>query len=189
VLRRAGLCLVLAGSMAGSATFSGAPVPAKAAAWKVQVKQPEMLRQIARYQRITWRWQRVMNVQVTKSSASARKIQSTEYRRWARDVWRRRAIHVRRLAEHPPHRTAWLCLHRYERHPRQGWRTRTGNGFYGGLQMDRRFMATYGARLLRTKGTADRWSPLEQMWVAERALGDGRGFAPWPNSGRACGLI
>jgi hypothetical protein len=55
--------------------------------------------------------------------------------------------------------------------------------------MDWRFMATYGRWLLRTKGTADRWSPLEQMWAAEKALRAGRGFSPWPNSARACGLI
>jgi len=32
-------------------------------------------------------------------------------------------------------------------------------------------------------------SPLEQMWVAERAYRNGRGFYPWPNTARYCGLI
>jgi hypothetical protein len=27
------------------------------------------------------------------------------------------------------------------------------------------------------------------MWVAERALRAGRGFYPWPNTARMCGLI
>jgi hypothetical protein len=27
------------------------------------------------------------------------------------------------------------------------------------------------------------------MWVAERAYRSGRGFYPWPNTARACGLI
>jgi hypothetical protein len=54
--------------------------------------------------------------------------------------------------------------------------------------MDLGFQQAYGSYLLRTKGTADRWSPLEQMWVAERAHAT-RGFYPWPNTARMCGLI
>jgi hypothetical protein len=55
--------------------------------------------------------------------------------------------------------------------------------------MDMAFMRIYGASLLRRKGTADNWTPLEQMWVAEKAYRSGRGFYPWPNTARACGLI
>ena len=51
------------------------------------------------------------------------------------------------------------------------------------------FQSHYGARLLQRKGTADHWSPLEQIWVAERAIQSGRGFWPWPNTARFCGLI
>ena len=40
----------------------------------------------------------------------------------------------------------------------------------------------------RTKGTADHWSPLEQIWTAERAVHTS-GFWPWPNTARICGLI
>ena len=61
--------------------------------------------------------------------------------------------------------------------------------YYGGLQMDMHFQRLYGGYLLRRKGTADRWSPLEQMWFAWRAHRSGRGFYPWPNTARACGLI
>jgi hypothetical protein len=43
--------------------------------------------------------------------------------------------------------------------------------------------------LLRRKGTADHWTPLEQIWVAEHAYRSGRGFYPWPNTARDCGLI
>ncbi len=49
-------------------------------------------------------------------------------------------------------------------------------------------MRRYGRYLLRTKGTANHWTPLEQIWVAERAYRSGRGFSPWPNAGAACGL-
>ena len=55
--------------------------------------------------------------------------------------------------------------------------------------MDLEFQQTYGARLLRRKGTADHWTPLEQIWTAERAHQSGRGFYPWPNTARYCGLI
>lgn len=189
MLRQATLCLVLAGSIAGWVWLALSPEPATAGGRTILVKQPEILGQIVRYQRTTWRWQRVMGARLTQSTGSARRIQNAGYRRWVRDVWRKRALRARRLAQHPPHRAAWLCLHLHERHPRQGWKTRTGNGFYGGLQMDRRFMALYGWRLLKTKGTADKWTPLEQMWVSETALRAGRGFYPWPNSARACGLI
>ena len=51
------------------------------------------------------------------------------------------------------------------------------------------FQRQYGGHLLQRKGTADRWSPVEQMWVAERAYRSGRGFYPWPNTARSCGLI
>jgi hypothetical protein len=189
VLRQAALCALLVVFVAGSLWVTSSPDQATAAGRAPTVKQPEILGQIARYQRITWRWQRVMSVRLTKSSATARRVQSAAYRRWVRDLWRRRALRMRRLGQNPPHKRAWLCLHRYERHPTMGWKTRTGNGFYGGLQMNWMFMETYGPRLLRRKGTADRWTPLEQMWVGERALRAGRGFYPWPNSARACGLI
>lgn len=54
--------------------------------------------------------------------------------------------------------------------------------------MDVGFQQTYGMDLYRAKGTADNWTPLEQMWVAERAHRT-RGFYPWPNTARNCGLI
>jgi hypothetical protein len=84
----------------------------------------------------------------------------------------------------PPHYHQWLCIHSHE----GAWNANTGNGYYGGLQMDYSFMSTYGGNLLRSKGTANNWSPLEQMWVAENAWGT-RGFYPWPNTARMCGLI
>jgi len=84
----------------------------------------------------------------------------------------------------PPHYAQWLCIHKGE----GAWNSNTGNGYYGGLQMDRGFQKTYGYRLYVTKGTADKWTPLEQMYVAERAWAT-RGFWPWPTTARACGLI
>ena len=34
------------------------------------------------------------------------------------------------------------------------------------------------------RGWANRWTALEQMWVAERAHRSGRGYGPWPNTAR-----
>lgn len=88
---------------------------------------------------------------------------------------------------------AWLCIHRYE----GAWNDPNAP-YYGGLQMDWAFMSTYGHRalgfsswsaLLAAKGTADRWSPAEQIIVAEYARRSGRGYGPWPNTARRCGLI
>jgi hypothetical protein len=80
---------------------------------------------------------------------------------------------------------AWLCIHAGE----GSWSANTGNGYYGGLQMDYGFMRAYGGYWLRTLGTADQWPPQLQMAVAERARASGRGYYPWPNTARACGLI
>jgi hypothetical protein len=106
------------------------------------------------------------------------------YRLWLRDAWRIRAERARYRAHHPPHRSEWRCIHRWE-----GAWTDPNSPYYGGLQMDIDFQRAYGRGLLRRKGTADRWKPYEQMWVAERALEDGRGFYPWPVTASRCGLI
>jgi len=106
------------------------------------------------------------------------------YRLWLRDAWRIRAERARFRAHHPPHLAEWRCIHRWE-----GAWTDPGSPYYGGLQMDLAFQSAYGPRLLRHKGTANHWAPYEQMWVAERALRDGRGFYPWPLTASRCGLI
>src|SRR5262245_58093984 len=52
--------------------------------------------------------------------------------RQARTVWRHRAVATRkRFLRGPAHRSAWLCIHRYE-----GAWTDGGSPYYGGLQMD-----------------------------------------------------
>lgn len=81
---------------------------------------------------------------------------------------------------------AWNCIHRYE----GGWSSATGNGYYGGLQMDYQFQSTYGKDMLRAYGgTANLWHPYDQIIVAQRAYREGRGYYPWPNTARKCGLI
>ena len=61
--------------------------------------------------------------------------------------------------------------------------------YYGGLQMDLDFQRGYGPEFLRAFGTADQWPRSVQVAVAIRAYLAGRGFYPWPNTARACGLI
>jgi hypothetical protein len=132
----------------------------------------------------TWRWQRVIGAPRTPSRGVSR-VASVSYQRWVLRLWTRRARAFRHRARHPPHAREFLCIHRYE----GSWNAATGNGYYGGLQMDISFQRRYGAHLLHRKGTANHWTPLEQIWVAERAHRTGLGFAPWPNTARTCRLV
>jgi hypothetical protein len=77
------------------------------------------------------------------------------------------------------------CIHHYE----GAWNANTGNGYYGGLQMDLDFQKTYGGEFLARWGTADNWPIWAQIQAAVRAYRSGRGFNPWPNTARACGLL
>jgi hypothetical protein len=91
---------------------------------------------------------------------------------------------------HPRPHTSWLvgaflCIHRYE----GAWNANTGNGYFGGLQMDMAFQSRYGAEYLRRWGTADRWPVWAQINASVRAYQSGRGFYPWPNTARMCGLL
>ena len=136
-------------------------------------------RLIQRHRQDVWRWERVMGRPLTRSLASAPTDPQLQVA-----AWHRLAVKMRRRALNVPHRAAWLCIHRYE-----GSWSDPNPPYYGGLQMDLHFQQTYAPALLRLKGTADHWTPLEQMWAAERAHRSGRGFYPWPNTARYCGLI
>ena len=92
----------------------------------------------------------------------------------------------RPLSARIPHYAAWMCIAGHE--SSRTWGISTGNGYYGGLQMDRGFQRAYAPGLYRSKGTADNWTAEEQMRAAERALAT-RGFSPWPNTARMCGLL
>jgi hypothetical protein len=162
-------------------TTTAAPAPAVSVRddEALRVRHRRILRRITAYRRETWRWQRVMGTRLTRRLPHApRRVEALAPR------WKRVAGRTRRRAHHPPHLLGWLCIHRYE----GGWSDR-GGPYYGGLQMDVSFQQRYGAGLLARKGTADHWTPLEQMWTAERAFRAGRGFYPWPNTARACGLL
>lgn len=62
------------------------------------------------------------------------------------------------------------------------WATNTGNGYYGGLQMNMSFWHSYGGDEYAER--PDLASREQQIVVAERARDSGRGYRPWPVCGR-----
>jgi hypothetical protein len=101
--------------------------------------------------------------------------------------------HVRRLQQavraSPPRMQGplvreLLCIHSFE----GSWRD-PNPPFFGGLQMDYSFARAYGGEFLHAWGTPDNWPPFVQLTVAMRAILAGRGFGPWPNTARMCGLL
>ena len=166
-------------AMTSTASITTTTMSAAAAPKIRRLAQRSIQRRIDRYRHQTWHWQRTMGRRLTRE---LRRPPAKVEAKIA--VWRRVARKTRRIAQNPPHERQWLCTHRHE-----GSWSDPAPPYYGGLQMDLSFQQRYGATLLRRKGTADRWTPLEQMWVAERAHRAGRGFYPWPNTARYCGLI
>jgi hypothetical protein len=137
------------------------------------------------FRAVTRRWRALMGKPMPRIAASNIEFASLlERRRWWMQAWRRKAYWARWHGHRPPHLRAWRCIHKYE----GAWRDPNAP-YYGGLQMDLSFQRQYGSSLLRRKGTANHWSRYEQMWVAERAHRTGRGFQPWPNTARSCGLL
>jgi hypothetical protein len=121
---------------------------------------------------------------VKRSVNHMEKVMGAPLSTWRIHNWNIRARQIKLRYIHPPYYSAWLCIHRGE-----GSWSDPNAPYWGGLQMDLGFQRTYGRYLFNTKGTANHWSPLEQIWTAEKARRGGRGFYPWPNTARYCGLI
>jgi hypothetical protein len=138
-------------------------------------------RQIRRFRVDTRHWLTVMRGRPPASMAGTRTRSLARLRTLVRR-WQHRAHTAWWQAKHPPRLRDWLCIHRYE-----GSWADPGGPYWGGLQLDLGFQQTYGGWLLSHKGTADHWSPLEQIWAAVRASRS-RGFSPWPNTARDCGV-
>jgi hypothetical protein len=179
----AALAAVAASAAALLVSPAQAPARAREAHGKTAVSA-NVMRQISRHRAETWRLQRLMRRPLSRASIRVRRTRSAEYRRWVLELWAKRVRALRRHAANPPRKRAWLCIQRHEAR----WNDPHAP-YYGGLQMDLSFQRMYGFDLLVRKGTADNWSPLEQMWIAERAYRSGRGFYPWPNAARRCGLL
>jgi hypothetical protein len=139
--------------------------------------------------RLTLRLRRIYPGKVTRRFATAEAPSpKASLRLWqarsaqaALDV----AEHARPAAIPASLRDGFLCIHRFE----GAWSSNTGNGYYGGLQMDLAFQGLYGGDFLARWGTADNWPVWAQLEAAVRAYQSGRGFGPWPNTARACGLL
>jgi hypothetical protein len=147
-------------------------------------------RRLAYSRQLTLKLRRIYPGRVTRSFASARAGSDNGTLR----LWQERsaaaALLVSRHAVRRARIAGWLndaflCIHHYE----GAWTSNTGNGYYGGLQMDQRFMSRYGADYVGRWGTADNWPTWAQLEVAARAHDSGRGFTPWPNTARSCGLL
>jgi hypothetical protein len=127
----------------------------------------------------------------TRSLASARPLPATQQLyKWqvkAAEATLTVSRHATHLTVIGPHwlTDSFMCIHHFE----GAWDSDTGNGYYGGLQMNAFFMQRYGAEYVSRWGTADRWPAWAQIAAAVRAYQSGRGFWPWPNTARACGLL
>lgn len=175
--------LALVASGAAAAVLSaGSDAHAEAQARAATVKT--LREAIVRHRARTWHLQRVMGKRRRPTTFMERRTTSLERLAHLNQAWKRRAAKAAKRSRRPPHRRAWLCIHRHE-----GRWNDPNAPYYGGLQMSMQFQRAFGRYLLRRKGTADRWTSEEQMWTAERAFRSGLGFYPWPNTARRCGLI
>ena len=180
--RLRGLLLALISPLALGLAGAGAASAAVASGSDPEVER--LLEAIGKHREATWHWQRVMRKERWTTTFLERRTADRERLAELRDVWKRRAERVRDRAKRPPHRAAWLCIHRHE----GSWRDPRAP-YWGGLQMSRQFQRAFGRYLLRLKGTANKWTPAEQMWTAVHAHRSGLGFHPWPNTARGCGLL
>jgi hypothetical protein len=183
-----GLLLALAGIPSAVATAAGGkgliePTVTQEARAQTEARTTAYWSgEVRRARAVTARWLTVVRGRPPRQPEALRAGSSPEVMRNLARIWHRRAIAASRRAHHPPRLSAWNCIHHYE-----GSWTDPNAPYWGGLQMDYDFQNAYGAWLLRHKGTANHWTPLQQIWAAVRAWRS-RGFEPWANTARACGV-
>jgi hypothetical protein len=167
VRRSGGLALAWASSLvvaAPAATVPGGPAEISRLADSIRKQRA-----------VAWDWQRVMGKRTSPTRYLERKLTSVTLLSLIRDHWRFEARKARSQATAAAACGRWLCIHGHEgawKRSRRALLRRSPDGplVPGGLRL----------LPLRTKGTADNWLPLEQMWTAEKALRAGRGFYPGP---------
>ena len=119
-----------------------------------------------------------------------------EIRPWYRlrnaDYWHGKVLRARALTLHRLYvrATVWAmgsgpsCVTVHE----GGVTSNTGNGYYGRWQADTVFQLAYGPEFYRRWGVASNWPRWAQDVMAYRGW-LARGWTPWPNTARACGLL
>jgi hypothetical protein len=127
------------------------------------------------------------DAELAAARARARRLERTV--RAQRRELRRQRDNFRRAFRSDPYGRHWLELAFLCVHQGEGRWTDPHAPYWGGLQMDWDFMRTYGREYLRVFGPANNWPRSVQIAVAIRAYLSGRGFYPWPNTARACGLL
>ena len=160
----------------------------KAQKQTVAQKCPGITKGVKHYRTVTWNYQLRLNYTPTKVEHKLWEIPSCRYAKWTAELWRDRSAWWAKRWENRPqikYLQQWICIHNHE----GAWNANTGNGYYGGLQMDITFQNAYGSDMIsKYGGYAHTWSPRDQIIVAERAHDSGRGFGPWPNTRRMCGI-
>lgn len=149
------------------------------------------------YRQRTHDWQARRGAELADRSPTIRG-RSCRWVKYAVETWMDRSAaarkaHERWVAEQRRLRRLlyekWRCIHEHE----GAWDAINPAGYYGGLQMDIGFQSTYGSEFMARWGYAHRWPVWAQLTAAERAYHgygphEGRGFGPWPNTRRMCGI-
>jgi hypothetical protein len=184
-----GLLLALAGIPSAVATAAGGrgPIePTKAqqsARAQAEARSIKYWSGVARRSKAATRhWLTVVRGRPPRVSIDMRRSASPQAAQHLARIWRRRAVAASQVAHHPPRLHAWYCIHHYE-----GRWTDPNAPYWGGLQMDYSFQTAYGHWLLAHEGTANHWTPLQQIWAGVRAWRV-RGFEPWAGTAHVCGV-
>lgn len=181
------LVLVLLTVFRGPSKVSAETSKTQAQSAEQQIQQIKRLRtRVASQRSLTWRWQSQSLTNRTPTVYQEKQATGLAYLRYLTGVWAKRYLVARQLAMNPPHRWLWMCIHSKE----GNWNDPNAP-YYGGLQMGHWFMDTYAAQLRQSLGTANNWSPLQQMWVAEKAFqredySRSWLFRQWPNTAPPC---
>lgn len=142
----------------------------------------EILQKIHQSRNQTWRYQRALGNCCRPYHHRADESPSRAYRRWILSTWQRRERFAGDRWHSSTIRRNLMCIH----HGEGSW-TDPNAPYWGGLQMDQSFMQTYGPHTYAVKGTADHWTPFEQLTAGARAVRV-RGYSPWPQTRIPCGV-
>jgi hypothetical protein len=141
-------------------------------------REVELQAQRDRARRYADRLERILRREISRAEKHERALSLSRSKN-ARDF--RRALGTSPIGNHWLE-SAFQCIHQHE-----GRWSDPGYPYYGGLQMDLDFQRAYGHDFLSHFGPANHWPRSVQLAVAIRGWLR-RGFQPWPNTARMCGL-